>query len=123
MSSIEIILSVLISLFLLGGCFFIFTGVLGIVRFPDVYCRMHAATKGPTLGMMLLMIASMIFFATMPESGGSIAKALLVIAFILITNPIGAHMLSKYAYLHGTRLWHKSVRDDWGKQDIPDKQD
>jgi multicomponent Na+:H+ antiporter subunit G len=117
MSLIETVLSVLISIFILGGCFLIFTGVLGIIRFPDVYCRMHAATKGPTLGIMMIMIAAILFFATADTLDTTFySRFVLIIVFILLTNPVGAHMLAKNAHRAGVRMWEKSVQDEWAKQ-------
>lgn len=116
MSLIEIILSILISIFILFGCFLILVSLLGMIRLPDVYCRIHACAKGPTLGIMFIMIASIIFFAT---AGGHesffYSRNLLITIFILITNPVGVHMLAKNAYRSGTKLWEKSVQDDLGK--------
>lgn len=117
MSLTEIIISVIVSIFLLGGCFFIFAGVLGVIRFPDVYCRMHASTKGPTLGMMLIMLGSIIFFAEGGVYDDFASRCILVIVFVLLTNPVGAHMLSKNAYRNGVKMWEKSVQDEWqGKE-------
>lgn len=114
MSLTEIILSVLISGLILFGSFLIFAGVLGVIRFPDVFCRMHAATKGPTLGIMLIMIASIIFYATAGGHEGSFyTRNILIIVFIVCTNPVGAHMLSKNAYKSGVPMWEGSVQDDW----------
>lgn len=114
MSLIEIILSIVISACILFGCFLIFAGLLGMIRFPDVYCRMHACAKGPTLGIMLIMIASIIFYAT---AGGHesffYSRNILISVFILITNPVGTHMLAKNAYRSGIKLWEKSVQDDF----------
>ncbi|MDO4581672.1 MAG: monovalent cation/H(+) antiporter subunit G [Bacillota bacterium] len=118
MSLTEIILSVLICIFILGGSFFIFAGILGLIRFPDVYCRMHATTKGPTLGIMLVMVASILFFATAGgHEGFFYSRELLVIFFILLTAPVGAHMLSKNAYRAGVDMWEESVQDDWKRGD------
>ncbi len=117
MSLTEIILSVLVSVFILGGCFFIFCGVLGIIRFPDVYCRMHASTKGTTLGIMLIMLAAIIFFATGGVYEDFASRCVLVILFVLLTNPVGAHMLAKNAYRNGVKMWENSVEDEWqGKE-------
>lgn len=111
---IEISLSIIICLFVVAGCFLIFAGLLGIIRFPDVYCRMHASTKASTLGLMLVMTASIIFFAT---AGGHesyfYSRSLLVVLFVLLTNPVGAHMLSKNAYRSGVEMCASSVQDDW----------
>ena len=116
MSLIEIVASVIISILILGGCFFIFSGILGIIRFPDLYCRMHAATKGPTLGIMLVMLASIFFFATAGgHEGFFYSRSLLVIVFVLLTNPVGAHMISKNAYKSGVKMWEGSVQDAWAE--------
>ena len=113
MSLIETVLSVLISILILGGCFLIFTGILGIIRFPDVYCRMHAATKGPTLGIMMILIASILFFATAGNPDTTFySRFILITVFILLTNPVGAHMLAKNAHRAGVRMWEKSVQDE-----------
>ena len=100
---------ILISTLLLGGCFLILSGVLGIVRFPDFYCRAHAATKGPTVGIMMIMLGSIIFYAA---SGSFSSRNVLASVFIMITAPVGAHMLLKNSYHSGIAMW-RAVMDDW----------
>jgi len=98
-----------ISALLLFGSFLILSGVLGIVRFPDIYCRAHAATKGPTVGIMMIMIGSLIFYAI---SGSFSSRNLLASLFICITAPVGCHLLIKNSYHSGIKMW-KAVIDDW----------
>ena len=94
---------------LLGGCLLILSGILGIIRFPDFYCRAHAATKGPTVGIMMIMLGSIIFYAV---SGSFSSRNMLTCVFIMITTPVSAHLLLKYSYHSGIKMW-KVVMDDW----------
>jgi len=97
---------------LLGGCLFILSGILGIIRFPDFYCRAHAATKGPTVGIMMVMLGSIIFYAV--TTGYFSSRNLATSIFIMITAPVSAHLLLKNAYHSGVKMW-KTVMDDWKK--------
>jgi multicomponent Na+:H+ antiporter subunit G len=97
------------------GSFLIFLGALGVVRMPDVYNRMQAGTKATTLGSMLTLIGIGIL---MP---GWFAKVILLMVFIIITNPISTHALARAAHFAGIKLTEKSVRDnlqeDYPKED------
>ena len=104
-----IVIRVLISILLLGGSLLILSGVLGIVRFPDFYCRAHAATKGPTVGIMMIMLGSIAFYAI---SGSFSSRNVLTCVFIMITAPVSAHLLLKNSYHSGIEMW-KAVMDDW----------
>lgn len=76
---------------LLGGIFVLLAGI-GMLRFPDVYARMHAATKASTLGIALIGIA-----AAIALDDGRV-KALVAVAFIFITAPSAAHFVGRAAY-------------------------
>lgn len=103
---IEIIVSALV----LIGVFFIIASTIGLLRLPDVYGRMHAATKSATLGVASIMLASMVMFGVTKDAANM--KQILAIIFIFLTAPVGAHMISRAAYQSGVKLWEKSVRDD-----------
>ncbi|TVP74674.1 MAG: monovalent cation/H(+) antiporter subunit G [Gemmatimonadales bacterium] len=49
--TLELVVDGLTVLFLLTGCFFFLAGTVGLLRFPDVYCRLHALTKADSLGL------------------------------------------------------------------------
>ncbi len=85
---------IIVVLLTLGGAFFFLVGTLGLIRMPDVYCRMHATTKCDTLGAGLALLALMVY------KGFSIVsiKLLLVIVFVWLTNPTAAHIISKAEY-------------------------
>ncbi|MCR9257205.1 MAG: monovalent cation/H(+) antiporter subunit G [Alphaproteobacteria bacterium] len=99
----EIIAGVLI----LIGAFFSLVAGIGLFRLPDVYLRMHAATKAGTLGGGLILLA----VAFHSEQIEVIARALAGIVFLLITAPIGAHLLGRAGYIAGVPLWSKSGED------------
>jgi multicomponent Na+:H+ antiporter subunit G len=89
------------------GALFDFFGCIGLVRFPDVYNRLQAATKCVTLGTVMILVGTAVVTA---ETTIAI-KALLCAAFIVLTSPTGAHALARGAYLSGVELWEKSVVD------------
>ena len=92
---------------LIGGSFSLIAGI-GMVRLPDVYVRMHAATKAGTLGAGLILVA-LAFEAQQLEV---VARALAGVIFLFFTAPIAAHLLGRAAYLAGVPLWSQSCRDD-----------
>lgn len=94
-------------LFVLGGAFFMLVGSIGLIRFPDVYCRAHAATKVDTLGIMLFILG-LVFFV-----GFSLIslKMILVAAFVALTAPVAAHALSRRALIHGVKPWSKKQKE------------
>jgi multicomponent Na+:H+ antiporter subunit G len=91
-----------------GGAFACIAG-LGLVRMPDVYIRMHAATKAGTLGTGLILAAVAVHFADAAVA----MRALAAIAFLLITAPVAAHMIGRAAYRTGVPLWEGSIIDEW----------
>jgi multicomponent Na+:H+ antiporter subunit G len=79
---------------------------IGVVRFPDVYARMHAATKAPTLGFICIATAATL---TLADSRG---KLVLAIALILVTAPIAAHLVARAAYRAPSGLTTMDADDD-----------
>ncbi len=81
---------------LLTGGFLIITGAIGLVRFPDLYTRMHAAGVTDTGG------AGLVLFGLMLQAGLTIVtvKLVLILWFLLFTGPVSSHVLAKAA-LHG----------------------
>ncbi|MFH0764654.1 MAG: monovalent cation/H(+) antiporter subunit G [Candidatus Omnitrophota bacterium] len=92
------------------GLVFDFFGCLGLVRMPDVYNRLQAATKCVTLGTCTIMLG--VFVISGFNAVG--IKALLCGLFLLLTSPTAAHALSRGAYRAGVKLWDKSVVDKYG---------
>lgn len=98
-------------LILIGILFNVF-GAIGLVRFPDVYNRLQAATKCVTLGTVLLLLG----VAIVAGVGPTAAKAIVCAVFILVTSPTAAHAIAKGAYASGVKLWDRSVVDKYTEQ-------
>jgi multicomponent Na+:H+ antiporter subunit G len=89
----------------LAGTAFSILGVLGYVRFPDVYTRLHAVGKVGMFGAVLLLLGAV---AWTPLGLG---KGLVLIALLLLAGPVTAHALASAAYRVGIPQSH-ALRDD-----------
>ena len=89
------------------------TAGLGLHRFPDLFARMHAATKPATLGLVLVLTGA----ALRMEQRGDVAKLLLVVALQFLTAPVGAHMVGRAAYRAGTELSPATTCDELARDD------
>ena len=103
--TLDIILTYAASLSLLIGSVFILVGVIGLLKFNDPMTRLHAPTKVGTVGIGMLLLASMLNAAA---SGDASFHELLIMAFLFVTAPISAHFIAK---LH--------IHQEHVKQDLP----
>lgn len=92
---------------LIGAAFSLIAGI-GLVRLPDIYLRMHAATKAGTLGAGLVLIA----LALEAQQLEVAARAVTGLLFMLFTAPIAAHLLGRAGYLSGAPLWSRTRFDE-----------
>jgi len=97
--------------FIAVGLAFDFFGCLGLVRLPDVYNRLQAATKCVTLGTCSILFGT--FLVVGPTAAG--IKALMCIAFLMLTAPVAAHAIARGAYRSGVKLWEGSVVDKYAE--------
>lgn len=97
---------------------FVFVGMVGLLRLPDVYNRLHATTKIATLGTfgVMLSIAIKAGFSTMG------LKAITVGIFLLLTAPVVAHMVARAAHRSGTKMWTGSVIDEYAEDNKREKE-
>lgn len=79
---------------LIFGIFFFLVGVIGLLRLPDAYSRMHATTKCDTLGAGLTLLAMALYYGLSANS----VKLILLIVFIWLTNPTAAHAIARAAF-------------------------
>lgn len=94
-TTLELLLSVLI----LVGAGFTLIGSLGLIRLRDFFNRLHAPTKATTLGVGSLLVASAVYFSFRDD--GISVHEVLVMLFLFITAPVGAHLMAKAAlHLH-----------------------
>ncbi|WP_010650984.1 monovalent cation/H(+) antiporter subunit G [Oceanobacillus massiliensis] len=109
----RIIINIAIIFSTLVGTFFILSASIGIIRFPDIFTKLHAATKASTLGVISILIAAFLFLYLQHSiiSG----KLLLAIGFILLTNPVSAHMISRAAHLKGVKPVLNNRKDEYNE--------
>lgn len=93
---------------LLFGAAFALIGSLGLLRLPDIYLRMSAATKGATLGVCAVMLAVALAYDDLALTG----RALAVIVFLLLTAPVSAHAIGRAAYFGGVPLTEETEIDE-----------
>ena len=102
---------VLAAVLLLGGAFFMLVASIGLLRLPDVYCRMHAATKATTFGMGGILLGASIIFQSVTVT----TQAFLAVFFLFLTAPVAAHLISRAAYKRGPDLCPETTHDEYGK--------
>lgn len=93
---------------ILIGSGFCFIAALGIVRLPDTLTRMHAATKAGTLGAGLLIIGGAVFFQDLGVS----LRAITIIALVVLTAPVAAHLIGRASYESGVALSDRTWIDE-----------
>ncbi len=104
------------------GLFFNFVGAFGLHRFPDVYTRMHAATKCTTFGSIFLIGAVIVQAAVIWAKEGDISQstmcihAVLALVALLVTNATGAHAMARAAHRSGEKPARAVVDDLEGKE-------
>ncbi len=92
---------VVASFFLLAGVGFSLIAAIGVLRMPDVYCRMHAATKAGAFGACLMILSLLVA----QPSLRLFIQGFLLIAFFYLTAPVAAQMLGRVAILRKIPLW------------------
>lgn len=97
------------------GLAFNLVGCIGLVRLPDIYNRLQAATKCVTLGTCLFIVGIVV----MVDCTSCVLKCVICIGFILITSPTAAHALSRGAHASGVKLWKESVLDRYADDGQP----
>lgn len=100
----DIIIIILVSV----GTLFVLLAAIGLVRMPDLYLRISVTTKAATLGIGLILASAAVYFNETSVTSRIIA----IVFFILLTAPVGAHLLGRASYFIGIPMWKKSVMDD-----------
>ncbi len=113
---VSTIQSVVITALIVIGCFFLTVGTIGLLRFPNVYNRMHATSKPTTLGTAAIFLAGFVHFGP----GGAGLVSLIGIFFLFLTVPTGAHMIARSAQRMGVPFmegvtWPSRPEEDDGE--------
>lgn len=91
------------SLLLLVGAVFFFAGTLGLLRFPDVYTRLHALTKADNVGLGFIVAG----LALQADSWAVAGKLLLIWFLVLLAGASVAHLIGKTALSRGILPWKR----------------
>lgn len=90
------------------GTVFMLLAAIGVVRLPDLYTRMHAASKAGAVGGGLILLA----VALLSQDAAVSMRAIIGVVFLLLTTPVSAHLLAKASYLSGYRPCNETLIDE-----------
>ncbi len=96
------------TIFLIFGAVICLIAAVGVLRLPDFFLRMHAATKAGVVGSGLILIGVAFAYPSIEMS----IKVCLAVAFLLLTTPVAGHLLARAGYVAGVPLWSGTVHDD-----------
>ena len=96
--------------FVVLGVFGMTVGIYGIVRMPDVYNKLHAASKVVFLGVVMLLAASAV-----TNDSEIILRAILIGVFLALTTPVSAHVVGKAAFLRRYKMQTPGAIDESGR--------
>ena len=88
---------------LVAGATFFLAGTIGLLRFPDVYTRLHALTKADNLGLGLLLAG----LSLQAESWMGVAKLVLIWLLVLLASSSVAHLVARTAQQKGIKMWKR----------------
>ncbi len=90
-------------LFIFLGLVFMFFGTLGIIRFPDIYTRLQTSSKCDAAGAVAILVGLMV-----REGLNSFSlRILIILIFLLLTNPVATHAIARSAAIRGIKPWLK----------------
>ena len=92
---------IIASTLLILGSLFALIAAIGIVRMPDIYCRMHAATKAGAFGVSLILLALCVALPT-PRV---FIQSILIIGFFYLTAPVAAHLIGRVGMMRKLPIW------------------
>ena len=92
---------IIASILLLVGSSFALVAAIGIVRMPDIYCRMHAATKAGAFGVSLILLALCVAVPLLRV----FIQSILIIAFFYLTAPVAAHLIGRVGMKQKLPFW------------------
>jgi multicomponent Na+:H+ antiporter subunit G len=101
------------------GFVFSLSGVVGILRMPDVYCRIQCSSKTVTMGALPVLLALVIGEGPFSVYG---SRAVLVCGLLVVVNPAASHALARAAYRIGVPMWRGAVEDQPKEQWLAERE-
>ena len=112
----RIVIDILICLSIL----FAFAGVVGMIRMPDSFMRMHSSTNITTFGVLGVLIGGILYSVIYLKDISMVIKLAALIVFYLVTSPIAAHAIGRAAYRSKTPKSPNTIVDKYG-EDLEDE--
>ena len=109
------VLRIVCDVLFLVSAVFALAGTLGIIKMPDTFSRMQASTCISTLGVLGVVIGGILYAAIGMHSASAAVKIGVIGLLILVTNPIGSHVLARGAYKSGIKPEKPMETDDLGR--------
>ncbi len=106
----QIVLEIIAAIALLAGSFLVVVSAIGLIRLPDVFCRMHAAGKAGTLGITFMLLGTMVIFIETDRS--VFFRGCLAVFFQFLTTPGATHLLARAAYIRDYPLSDRTAVDE-----------
>jgi multicomponent Na+:H+ antiporter subunit G len=103
--------NILIGVLSTVGALAILFASIGILRMPDFYLRLSVTVKAATMGVGLFLICAAIIFPDVSVT----TKAMATVLFLVLTAPVGAHMIARTAYHSKIAIWKDTVMDEYEK--------
>lgn len=116
------VIQLVAALLVFAGSIIALVSAIGLVRFKDVFLRIHAATKASTAAVLLTLVGVFIYFIF--AQGYFSVRTLLALVFINITSPVGGHLVSRAAYRTGAYMYQKHAHHentDLNKEDLDEE--
>ncbi len=107
------VIDVIVVALLLGGLLFFIGGTVGLLRFPDFYCRLHAAGKLDGTGVFLVIFGISLYklFPLTLASTLTGLKLMLIVVFVFLASPTATHAITDAGLRAGMEPWKKG--DPW----------
>ncbi|MBN1153572.1 monovalent cation/H(+) antiporter subunit G [candidate division KSB1 bacterium] len=97
-----------VAILLVSGAIFMLLAAVGVLRFPDLFSRMHATTKASSFGAGLMLLSVILHVQEL----FIILEAMIVLIFIFLTAPVASHMIGRAAYFLQVPLWKGTIIDE-----------
>lgn len=98
------------ALLILIGSIISVISAIGMIRFPDIYSRAHAATKTTTVAVLITLVGAFLYL-WFTESFISV-RLILGIIFVFITAPVSGHLILRASYRAGVKMADSTIEDE-----------
>ncbi|CAM2069924.1 monovalent cation/H(+) antiporter subunit G [Sulfidibacter corallicola] len=103
-------MSYIAAVLLLSGAVITFLATVGVLKFRDVFLRMHASSKSASLGVIIMFVGTAFHFAELDVA----FKMAVAVFLVFLKTPVASQCIARAAYfLHDQSFWHTLERNEW----------